>query len=250
VNLRWAVERVYKAGNRAGSSRELGVELRREADAIMEEELQAAHKIGQYGSTLIEDDETVLTHCNAGALATAGYGTALALVRSAVEQGKHIKVIATETRPLLQGSRLTAFELFRDHIPVTLVCDSAVAQLMSNGLIDKVVVGADRIMKTGHVANKIGTLQIALASKFYGVPFYVAAPFSTVDLLTDPSKIVIEERNPDEVLLFAGRRIAPRGVNAMNPAFDVTPPELITGIVTDRGVVRPPFEVGLAKIHG
>jgi len=247
VNLRWAVERVYKAGNRAGSSRELEDELRREADAIMEEELEAAHKIGEYGATLIDDDDTVLTHCNAGALATAGYGTALALVRSAVEQGKRIRVIATETRPLLQGSRLTAFELSRDKIPVTLVCDSAVAQLMSHGLVDKVVVGADRILKTGHVANKIGTLQIALASKFYGVPFYVAAPVSTVDLVTDSSKIIIEERNPDEVLYVAGRRVAPRGVNAMNPAFDVTPPELVTAIVTDRGVVHPPYKEGLSK---
>jgi methylthioribose-1-phosphate isomerase len=249
VNLRWAVERVYKASNRAGSFRDLENELRREADAIMEEELEAAHKIGQYGANLIDDDDTVLTHCNAGALATAGYGTALALVRSAVEQGKHVRVIATETRPLLQGSRLTAFELSRDHIPVTLVCDSAVAQLMSRGLIDKVVVGADRILRTGHVANKIGTLQIALASKFYGVPFYVAAPVSTVDLATDPLKIIIEERDPNEVLYIAGHRVAPRGVNAMNPAFDVTPPELVTGIVTDRGVVSPPYEEGLAKIY-
>src|SRR5712692_1805438 len=249
VNLRWAVERVYKASNRAGSPRYLEDELRREADAIMEEELQAAHKIGVYGANLIEDDDTVLTHCNAGALATAGYGTALALVRSAVEQGKHVKVIATETRPLLQGSRLTAFELLRDKIPVTLVCDSAVAQLMSHGLIDKVVVGADRILRTGHVANKIGTLQIALASKFYGVPFYVAAPVSTVDLATDPSKIIIEERDPNEVLYLAAHRVAPRGVNAMNPAFDVTPPELVTGIVTDRGVVSPPYEEGLARIY-
>src|SRR5712692_8692357 len=249
VNLRWAVERVFKASSRANSTSNIEDELRREADAIMEEELQAAHKIGVYGANLIEDDDTVLTHCNAGALATAGYGTALALVRSAVEQGKHVKVIATETRPLLQGSRLTAFELLRDKIPVTLVCDSAVAQLMSHGLIDKVVVGADRILRTGHVANKIGTLQIALASKFYGVPFYVAAPVSTVDRATDPLKIIIEERDPNEVLYLAGHRVAPRGVNAMNPAFDVTPPELVTGIVTDRGVVSPPYEEGLARIY-
>jgi methylthioribose-1-phosphate isomerase len=248
VNLRWAVERVYKASNRATSSHYLEDELRQEADAIMKEELEAAHKIGQNGANLIEDDDTILTHCNAGALATAGYGTALALVRFAVEQGKRVRVIATETRPVLQGSRLTAFELSRDKIPVTLVCDSAVAQLMSQGLVDKVVVGADRILKTGHVANKIGTLQIALASKFYGVPFYVAAPFSTVDLATDPSRIIIEERNPDEVLYVAGQRVAPRGVNAMNPAFDVTPPELVTRIVTDRGVVSPPYQEGLSRI--
>src|SRR5207245_7967780 len=165
--------------------------MRQEADAIMQEELEAAHKIGQYGANLIEDDDTVLTHCNAGALATAGYGTALALVRSAVEQGKQVKVIATETRPLLQGSRLTAFELSRDHIPVTLVCDSAVAQLMSRGLVDKVVVGADRILRTGHVANKIGTLQIAIASRFYCVPLFVAVQVSIVTLSTAFSTIFL-----------------------------------------------------------
>ena len=249
VNLRWAVERVYKASNRARSNHYLEGELRREADAIMHEELEAAHKIGEYGRDLIEDNDTVLTHCNAGALATAGYGTALAVVRSAIEQGKNVKVIATETRPLLQGSRLTAFELSRDHIPVTVVCDGAVAQIMSRGIISRVVVGADRILHTGHVANKIGTLQIALASKFYGIPFYVAAPTSTIDLATDPSKIIIEERNPNEVLYLAGRRIAPRGVDALNPAFDLTPPELISGIITNRGLVNPPYNSsGLEKI--
>ncbi|HZD11980.1 MAG TPA: S-methyl-5-thioribose-1-phosphate isomerase, partial [Candidatus Binatus sp.] len=248
VNLRWAVERVYQASNRVSSSNQLEMELRREADAILHEELEAAHKIGQYGRELIDDNDTVLTHCNAGALATAGYGTALALVRSAIEQGKHVKVIATETRPLLQGSRLTAFELSRDHIPVTLVCDSAVGQLMSRGMIDKVVVGADRILRTGHVANKIGTLQVALAAKFFSVPFYVAAPTSTIDLTTSPSSIVIEERDPDEVLYVAGHRLAPRGVGALNPAFDLTPPELVTGIVTNRGIVRPPFSEGFEKI--
>ncbi len=241
VNLRWAVERIFKASSRVESVASLGDELRQEADAILREELEAAHKIGRYGAALIEDEDTVLTHCNAGALATAGYGTALAVVRSAVEQGKRVSVIATETRPLLQGSRLTAFELARDGIPVRVIADSAAAQLMAQGVVDKIVVGADRILATGHVTNKIGTLPIALAAKFYGVPFYVAAPASTLDLVTDVSRVVIEERDQREVLLIGGRRFAPRNVEALNPAFDITPPELVTGIVTDRGVVKQPL---------
>src|SRR5947209_903851 len=168
VNLRWAVERVFKASSRADSAASLGDELRREADAILREELESAHKIGRFGAALIEDEDTVLTHCNAGALATAGYGTALAVVRSAVEEGKRVSVIATETRPLLQGSRLTAFELARDGIPVRVICDSAAAQLMAQGVVNKIVVGADGVLGTGHVTNKIGTLPIALAAKFYG----------------------------------------------------------------------------------
>jgi methylthioribose-1-phosphate isomerase len=199
---------------------------------------------------LIEDEDTVLTHCNAGSLATAGYGTALAVVRSAVEGGKRVSVIATETRPLLQGSRLTAFELARDGIPVRVICDSAAAQLMAQGLVDKVVVGADRILGTGHVTNKIGTLPIALGAKFYGVPFYVAAPASTLDLVTDVSRVVIEERDQREVLSVGGRRFAPRNVGALNPAFDITPPELVTGIVTDRGVVDQPLAENIRAMFG
>src|SRR5881397_697779 len=216
VNLRWAVERVFKASFQVDSVASLGDELRREADAILREELEAAHNIGRFGAGLIEDGDTVLTHCNAGALATA-------------------------TRPLLQGSRLTAFELSRDRIPVRVICDNAAAQLMAQGVVDKVIVGADRILGTGHVTNKIGTLPIALAAKFHGVPFYVAAPVSTLDLVTDPSRVVIEERDQREVLLIGGRRFSPRNVGALNPAFDLTPPELVTGIVTDRGVVGQPF---------
>src|SRR5213593_3441431 len=250
VNLRWAVERVFKASSRVNSVGSLGEEFRREADAILREELESAHKIGRFGAALIEDEDTVLTHCNAGALATAGYGTALAVVRSAVEEGKRVSVIATETRPLLQGSRLTAYELERDRIPVRVICDSAAVQLMAQGVIDKIVVGADRILGTGHVTNKIGTLPIALGAKFYGVPFYVAAPVSTLDMATDPSMVVIEERNQREVLYVAGRRVAPRNVEALNPAFDITPPELVTGIVTDRGVVGPPFVESLRSLSG
>src|SRR2546427_5737286 len=250
VNLRWAVERVFKASSRVNSVGLFGDELRREADAILREELESAHKIGRFGAALIEDGDTVLTHCNAGALATAGYGTSLAVVRAAVEQGKRINVIATETRPLLQGSRLTAFELAHDKIPVKVIVDSAAAQIMSRGVVDKILVGADRILKTGHVTNQIGTLSIALSAKFYGVPFYVAAPVSTVDMATDPSMVVIEERNQREVLYVAGRRVAPRNVEALNPAFDVTPPELVTGIVTDRGVAAPPFVESLRSLSG
>lgn len=250
VNLRWAVERVYKASSRARTVEELEGKLRREADSILREELEAAHRIGSYGAPLIDDDDTVLTHCNAGTLATAGYGTALAVVRAAVEQGKRVSVIATETRPLLQGSRLTAFELSQEKIPVKIICDSAAAQIMARGIVDKVVVGADRILRTGHVTNKIGTLPIALAAKFYGVPFYVAAPTSTIDPETDPSQVVIEERDPDEVLYIGRRRLAPRNVGALNPAFDITPPDLVTGIITDRGVVGQPLEENLRSRFG
>src|SRR3989441_6865442 len=250
VNLRWAVERVYNASSHTSPGASLETQLLREANSILDEELKAAHNIGMFGAPLVDDDDTVLTHCNAGALATAGYGTALAVVRAAIEQGKHISVIATETRPLLQGARLTAFELAHDKIPVRIIVDSAAAQMMSRGVVDKIVVGADRILKTGHVTNKIGTLPIALSAKFYGVPFYVAAPVSTIDMATDPSMVVIEERNQREVLCVAGRRVAPRNVEALNPAFDVTPPELVTGIVTDRGVAVPPLVESLRSLSG
>ena len=248
VNLRWAVERVFNASSRSETVAGLQLELENEAVSIMKAELESARKIGEHGASLLEDGDTVLTHCNAGALATVGYGTALALVRTAVEQGKQISVIATETRPLLQGARLTAFELAHDNIPVKIVCDSAVAQVMSRGGVDKVVVGADRILRTGHVTNKIGTLPIALSAKFYGVPFYAAAPVSTLDMRTDSSKVVIEERDQREVLYFKSARVGPRGVEALNPAFDVTPPELVSGIVTDMGVARPPFEESLGSL--
>jgi methylthioribose-1-phosphate isomerase len=250
VNLRWAVERVFNASTKAADVLSLKETLSNEADTIFNAELEAARNIGRYGSPLLEDGDTILTHCNAGALATVGYGTSLAVVRAAVEQGKRISVIATETRPLLQGSRLTAFELAHDRIPVKIIVDSAAAQIMSRGVVDKILVGADRILKTGHVTNKIGTLPIALSAKFYGVPFYVAAPFSTVDMATDPSMVVIEERNPREVLYIAGRRVAPRNVEALNPAFDVTPPELVSGILTDRGVAGPPLVESLRSLSG
>jgi methylthioribose-1-phosphate isomerase len=250
VNLRWAVERVFNASAKADDVPSLRATLSREADEIFHAELEAAQNIGKFGSPLLEDGDTVLTHCNAGALATVGYGTALAVVRAAVDEGKRINVIATETRPLLQGSRLTAFELAHDKVPVKLIVDSAAAQIMSRGVVDKILVGADRILKTGHVTNKIGTLPIALSAEFYGVPFYAVAPVSTIDMVTDSSMVVIEERNQREVLYVAGKRIAPRNVEALNPAFDVTPPELVTGIVTDRGVAGPPFVDSLRSLSG
>ncbi len=250
VNLRWAVERVYNASSKTDTVSSFREILTREAEAIMHEELESAKKIGEYGAPLLEDGDTVLTHCNAGALATVGYGTALAPIRAAVEQGKKISVIATETRPLLQGARLTAFELAHDKIPVRIIVDGAAAQIMSRGVVDKVLVGADRILRTGHVTNKIGTLPIALAAKFYGVPFFAVAPISTLDMKTDASNVVIEERDEREVLNFNGRRIGPRSVEALNPAFDLTPPELVSGIITDRGVARTPFERSLWSITG
>jgi methylthioribose-1-phosphate isomerase len=245
VNLRWAVERVYNTASQADSVPMLDDILTREAEMIMREELESARKIGEYGSPLLEDGDTVLTHCNAGALATVGYGTALAPIRTGVAQGKKISVIATETRPLLQGSRLTAFELAHDKIPVKIIVDGAAAQILSRGIVNKVLVGADRILATGHVTNKIGTLSIALAAKFYRVPFYAVAPVSTLDMKTDASRVVIEERDQREVLYMNRKRIGPRGVEALNPAFDITPPELITGIVTDRGVAKAPYEESL-----
>ena len=248
VNLRWAVERVFNSSSHAKTVSSLKDSLESEAEAILKGELESARKIGEFGAPLLEDGDTVLTHCNAGALATVGYGTALAVVRAAVEEGKEISVIATETRPLLQGSRLTAFELAHDGIPVRIICDSAAAQVLARGLVDKVLVGADRILKTGHVTNKIGTLPIALSAKFYGVPFYAAAPFSTLDFETDPSRVVIEERDQREVLYFKGARLGPRGVEALNPAFDITPPELVSGIVTDVGVAGPPLGESLGSL--
>ena len=250
VNLRWAVERTFAAAARAQSVAMIPEILESEARKIYQDELDFARKMGHYGAALLEDDDTVLTHCNAGTLATVGYGTALAVVRAAIEQGKRISVIATETRPLLQGARLTAFELSHDKIPVKIIADSAAAQILSRGIVDKVLVGADRVLRTGHVTNKIGTLPIALAAKFYGVPFYAVAPVSTLDMETDPSMVVIEERNPNEVLYFQGRRVGPINVEAMNPAFDITPPELVSAIVTDRGVARPPLAESLRSMVG
>jgi methylthioribose-1-phosphate isomerase len=216
--------------------------LENEAKKIEAEDFDSCRRIGAFGSTLIDDGDGILTHCNAGALATAGWGTALGVIRSAHEAGKRIHVYADETRPYLQGARLTATELHEDGIPVTLLCDNMAAWLMKSGKVQKVVVGADRIAANGDTANKIGTYGVALLAKAHGIPFYVAAPVSTIDLaLADGSGIPIEQRCEDEVLYAMGVRIAPNGVKAYNPAFDVTPAELITAIVTDRGIAIPPY---------
>ncbi|MFQ5998105.1 MAG: S-methyl-5-thioribose-1-phosphate isomerase [Candidatus Bathyarchaeia archaeon] len=198
-------------------------------------------RIGQYGASLIHDGDTILTHCNAGALATVEHGTAISVITAAHSSGKKLKVIATETRPLLQGSRLTTYELKQARIPVQLIADSAAGLTMARGLVDKIVVGADRILSTGHVINKIGTYMIASVAKQHNVPFYVAAPTTTLDLNSKPSDVIIEERDPNEIIKILGKRIAPIGVEALNPAFDMTPPELVSAVITERGVIYPPF---------
>ena len=243
VNLAWAVRRM---SGRFGLG---AAELLAEAHAIRDEDEAACRRIGALGAPLLPRGASVLTHCNAGALATAGYGTALGVVRAAVEAGNPVQVLADETRPFLQGARLTAWELQRDGIPVTLITDGMAGWLMASGEIACVLVGADRIAANGDVANKIGTYGLAVLAAHHGLPFYVAAPWSTVDLATPAgSDIPIEERGDDEVVTFAGRRIAPAGVSARYPAFDVTPAHLVTAIVTERGVVRRPLAEGLVEL--
>lgn len=240
MNLFWALDRVMKIIDLQRPVDELRRLILEEALRIMEEDLEANRKVGINGARLINDGDGVLTHCNAGALATAGYGTALGVVRAAFEEGKKIIVYACETRPRLQGSKLTVWELMRDGIPVRLITDNMAAFLMQRGLINKVIVGADRILaKTGHVINKIGTLCHAIAAKYYNIPFLVAAPTSTIDFKSTPEEVVIEERDEKEVLYVDGRRIAPRGARALNPAFDITPPDLVSFIITEKGIYRP-----------
>ncbi len=198
---------------------------------------------------MIENGDSILTHCNTGSLATSGFGTALGVIRYAWLQGKRIRVIATETRPLLQGSRLTIWELVRDRIPVKLISDNMVGYVMSKGLVNKVIVGADRILRTGHVANKIGTYSIAILASHHKIPFYVAAPTSTIDLNTTIDKVIIEERSADEVRTVLGRLyITVRDVEVYNPAFDITPPELVSAIITEKGIIKPPYEENIRKL--
>jgi methylthioribose-1-phosphate isomerase len=248
-NLFWALERmrgVYE-GTRIGGLRAIRAALLEEAKAIEREDAETNRAMGRHGQALLRDGWTVLTHCNAGALATAEYGTALGIVRAAVEDGKRIKVFADETRPLLQGARLTVWELERDGIPVVLITDSMAGWFMRRGEIQAVVVGADRIARNGDTANKIGTYSVAVLAKENGVPFFVAAPESTIDRsLADGAGIPIEERNPDEVREVGGRLITVPFVEIRNPAFDVTPAAYITAIVTERGVHRPPYEKSLS----
>lgn len=237
VNLSWAIDRMLRAGGSA-----------EEAEAMFHEDIEANRRLGRYGAELLGETATLLTHCNAGALATAGYGTALGVIRSAVEQGKKIAVFADETRPYLQGARLTAWELQQDGIDVTLITDNMAGHFFQQGKFDGVVVGADRIAANGDTANKIGTYTVAVLAHVHGVPFYVAAPVSTIDIATpDGTGIPIEERSVAEVTEIAGAAIAPEGVAVRHPAFDVTPAKYITAIITDRGVLRPPFDAAIRR---
>jgi methylthioribose-1-phosphate isomerase len=218
------------------------------AKKMADDDININMTMGKHGSILFDNNDTIMTHCNAGSLATVAYGTALGVIRATKEAGKHIKVIATETRPVQQGSRLTAFELKHDGIDVSLIPDTAVGYIMANKLVNKVVVGADRILRTGHVYNKIGTYQIALMAKQHGIPFYVAAPLSSFDLKSNPEDVIIEQRNPNEVTSIGGKKTAPDDISVINPAFDMTPPELISGIITEAGIAKPPYEESISKL--
>ena len=251
VNLSWALERMkhFAESNLDRSVLELKIGLEFEALAITQEDEKANRQMGQYGEPLLADGARVLTHCNAGALATAGYGTALGVIRAAVEAGKKISVIVDETRPFLQGARLTAWELQKDNIPVTLICDNMAGYLMSKGEIDCVIVGADRIAANGDVANKIGTYTVAVLAKEHNIPFYVAAPVSTIDLsLSDGSLIPIEERDGREITHIKDIQLAPEGISIRNPAFDVTPHRFVTAIITEHGVVAGDYLAGLNQV--
>jgi methylthioribose-1-phosphate isomerase len=251
VNLFWAIRRMREKFEqlRALPVREIKAELVVQAQRMHVEDIAANEAMGRHGAVLLPSSGGVLTHCNAGALATAGYGTALGVIRSAVAAGKQIHVFADETRPFLQGSRLTAWELMKDGIPTTLIADNMAGAMMRLGKIDAVIVGADRIAANGDVANKIGTYSVAVLAKEHGIPFYVAAPISTVDLNTpDGSKIPIEQRSPNEVTHLAGKQIAPDDVRVENPAFDVTPNKYVTAIITERGVARAPYHDSLAEL--
>jgi methylthioribose-1-phosphate isomerase len=251
VNLFWAVDRMKRVWDQEESDDVETMKKRLEMEAlrIYEEDLEINRKIGEHGRTLIKDGYGVLTHCNAGGLATAGFGTALGVIHAAWAQGKRFRIFVDETRPLLQGSRLTAWELAQEKIPAVVLTDNMAGWLMKKGEIKLVVVGADRIARNGDTANKIGTYGLAILSKWHDIPFYIAAPTSTVDIfLASGRDIPIEERKPEEVTHFGGKRITPRGIKAFNPGFDVTPHSLIHGIITEKGIVRKPFHRNLKKI--
>jgi methylthioribose-1-phosphate isomerase len=253
VNLFWAIERMKKAFAAAAQDGQSVDEIKRklvaEARSIHDEDVQSCRTMGAHGATLVPSSARILTHCNAGALATAGYGTALGVIRAAAEQGKTIAVLADETRPFLQGARLTAWELVRDGIDTTVITDNMAGAMMRLGEVDLVVVGADRIAANGDVANKIGTYSVAVLAKEHGIPFYVAAPLSTVDLNTpDGSRIPIEERNEREVTHVGANRLTPEGARIRNPAFDVTPSQYVTAIITERGIARAPFHESLPQL--
>jgi methylthioribose-1-phosphate isomerase len=253
VNLFWAIERmktVFADAAHGGCSvAEIKQRLDAQARAIHDDDVRSCRDMGVHGAALVPQDARILTHCNAGALATAGYGTALGVIRAAAEQGKRVAVLADETRPFLQGARLTAWELVRDGIDTTVITDNMAASMMRLGDVDLVVVGADRIAANGDVANKIGTYGVAVLAREHDIPFYVAAPLSTIDLHTpDGSRIPIEERNEREVTHVGSSRLTPEGAHVRNPAFDVTPAKYVTAIVTERGIARPPYADSLAQL--
>ncbi|MCD6328513.1 S-methyl-5-thioribose-1-phosphate isomerase [bacterium] len=253
VNLFWAIERMrgLLSELEGGEIDDIRAALVAEALAIYAEDIEINRKMGNFGASLLNDGDTVLTHCNAGALATAGYGTALGVIRAAFESGKRISVLADETRPFLQGARLTAWELHKDGIPVTVITDNMAGSIMAKGEIQKIVVGADRIAANGDVANKIGTFSVAVLAWRHDIPFYVAAPLSTIDLsLSDGTMIPIEERSADEVTHIGDRRIVPDGVPVRNPAFDVTPNSLVTAIITEKGIAKAPYSKSLSRLFG
>ncbi|WP_281246356.1 S-methyl-5-thioribose-1-phosphate isomerase [Desulfoscipio geothermicus] len=253
VNLQWALDRMLETlrGNTNDNINDLKKALLEEAHAIYREDLESNRRMGEFGQTLFPDNAAVLTHCNAGALATAGLGTALGVIRAAHKAGKNVHVYADETRPLLQGARLTTWEMLQENIPVTLLTDNMAGYLMAQGKVDLVIVGADRIAANGDVANKIGTYGVAVLAREHNIPFYVAAPMSTIDFnIASGRDIPIETRDEQEVTHIAGKRVAPEGVKVWNPAFDVTPARLVTAIITDRGVARPPYIDSLAALAG
>lgn len=250
VNLFWALERMNRVARAQSKVSKIPAALLEEARAIERENEEGDRRMARFGAELIEDGFTILTHCNAGALATAGYGTALGVIKAAHEQGKKVQVFADETRPLLQGARITAWELMQEGIPVTLITDNMAGHFMKQGKINCAIVGADRIAANGDTANKIGTYSVAVLARENGVPFYVAAPLSTIDFnLRSGDEIPIEERDPEEVTSIRGIRIAPEGVKVASPAFDVTPNRYIAAIITERGVARPPYTESLAALR-
>ena len=248
VNLAWGLEKIMSVAKSEKTVEQIRVSIVEVAKQMAEDDIQINMSIGKNGSELFSKNDTIMTHCNAGALATVGYGTALGVIRATKESGKNIKVIATETRPVQQGSRLTAFELKHDGIDVSLIPDTAVGYTMANGLVNGVVVGADRILRTGHVFNKIGTYQVATIAKQHNIPFYVAAPLSTFDLESNPKDITIEQRKASEVTGIGDMKTAPDGIDVINPAFDITPPGLISGIITENGIAKPPFEQSIKEL--
>ena len=248
VNLVWGLEQIMKVAKENDSVDEIKESVIDKAKQMADEDIKINQEMGKHGSQLFENNDSVMTHCNAGALATVGYGTALGVIRATKESGKNIKVIATETRPVQQGSRLTAFELKHDGIDVTIIPDTAVGYTMANNLVNRVVVGADRILRTGHVYNKIGTYQVATMAKQHNIPFYVAAPLSTFDLKSNTEDVIIEQRNASEVTGIGDKKTAPDDISVINPAFDLTTPDLISGIITEKGVIKPPYEESITKL--